>query len=1056
MTVTEKYRKLEEYFPDILSGLTEIVQKYKLHQRFKAVSISALEFKKLQKGLELCELKILENWKNQDTDEFKLLCSVYFDIASTKDLSFETIDEIYEAIKIISIGYLGEHSHFVREYINSHREPIEQIKLSDRWNERLLVLSFKAIVNLVTKRNWKDISKAIDYVNQLRNEQDRYENTFLYQIKKEELPYSASELVSLYHFAKVVEILAQYLLEGKIENGSFDVTNKIKYHISKSKEFAAYSGNYILELLYQYFEAFAIKLAKNTIWNTLSGVNHWVTEFHRYITKKENHCIFELLYPQRESILKGELLNPAYKAFVVSLPTSSGKTLIAEYKILQALNQFKEHGGWVAYVVPTRALINQVYLRLKNDFEGINLQVEKASGALEIDGFENYLVENKGNNTCFDILVTTYEKLHLLIRQGLGTTDQRPLTLVIVDEAHNIEEESRGLNLELLLTTIKNDCREVNFVLLTPDIPNAEQIASWLGEDRGKEIHLKFNWWQPNERTIGALILEGRGKNFTVYLKTLNTIKGTYQIGENIPLIKNNTEKKKSEINSKLKLSKFTASHLLKPGSPIIILAAGIDETYQIADYLCEKKNIPFQPDNDVKLLQKFVSQELGVEFPLVKYLEKGIAIHNSALPDEIRFLIEQLMVEGKLLALVSTTTIAQGINFPVSAVILGAYNYPFKGPMPTRDFWNLAGRVGRIGQQAMGWIGIASPNNEALQKITNYVKEASRDLLSQLESAINVAFENQNEDFSRWLFLDERWSQLLQYISHLRLQVQDLETFINTLEEKIHATLGYQQINDDIKRKFLLSKLKEYARNLSLEDAKRSDSTGFSTISIRQMISKLSKQNITPSDWEKQKLFSESNQTMQKLVGIMLETYEIRKSLEEIKVRENVLDKRSISKLIINWVNGLSISEIANKIFNAKDRDSIEKTSKAIYKVILNAGCWGISALQKMPTSGIDWNFLSEIEKKKILNIPAYIYYGVNSDEAVLMRKVNVPRSIANQLGEFYKHEMRENIYSVSTKEVNDWIENLPAHKWENSLPSNSWLSAEEYKNIWKKLNQI
>jgi hypothetical protein len=240
--------------------------------------------------------------------------------------------------------------------------------------------------------------------------------------------------------------------------------------------------------------------------------------------------------------------------------------------------------------------VNQTYIRLEQDLAKIGLQIEKASGVAEIDGFEAYLVENSADLTDFDVLVTTYEKLNLLIRQGLGTTERRPLVLTVVDEAHNIEEKQRGLNLELLLATIYNDCREANFLLLTPDIPNAKQIAEWLGGERGTTINIQFDWWQPNERVVGALGTQGRGKSFDVFIQTLNTAKGTYQIGENIPLIKvENCEINLSQINqSKVKLARFVGSEILDVNSPIIILAAGVDETYSIADYLTQKCSVNF------------------------------------------------------------------------------------------------------------------------------------------------------------------------------------------------------------------------------------------------------------------------------------------------------------------------------------------------------------------------------------------------------------------------------------------------------------------------------
>jgi len=1060
MSAIDKYKILEDFYPDLLPGISSIIQKGKLSNRFSLLQLSENEKFKIAKAKELCELKIIELWNNQDDEKFKLLCSVYFDVSSLLNFNIRTEEDIYEIIKLISLGYLGEHSHFVKAYLVQQIQKIEYLEIPDKWNSRLLLKIFRVIVQLVIKKSWNDISQAIDLINQLRQEQKEFEDKYLKQLGAESQPYGSAELVSLYHFARTVEILGQYLLEGKTQDNNYDVENKVKYHLGIAKEFANASGNMLLELLYQYVEAFSIKLIRNTIWYTLTGINHWVSEFNKFITKRENQPVYELLYPQKEAILKGQLLNPSYRSIVISLPTSSGKTLIAEYKILQALNEFKERGGWVAYIVPTKALVNQIYVRLNQDLSKIGLKIEKASGVAEIDGFEAYLVENKGDNTDFDILVTTYEKLNLLIRQGLGTTEKRPLVLTIVDEAHNIEEKQRGIALELLLATIKNDCREANFLLLTPDIPNAKQIAEWLGGERGKEINIEFDWWQPNERVVGALQIDGRGKEFDIYLQTLNTIKGTYQISEKIPLISSgnieNLKENKSQLSaSKLKLVKFVSRNILDIKNPIIILADRIKDTYTIADYLFENCHQDFEVNEDIQLLKKFIQTEVGEDFPLIKYLDKRIAIHSSAIPDEIRQLIELLMVEGKLQALVATTTVAQGINFPVSAVIMGSYNYPFLGPMPTRDFWNLAGRVGRIGQQSMGWVGIACKSENDTREVAQYVQQASKDLLSKLEEAIDVAMQNENEDISRWLYLDERWSSILQYISHLRCQINDLNEFINHLEEKLHATLGFRQINEN-KRRFLISKLREYVNNISLEDAQRSDSTGFSTVSIRQIISKLSTSNISPNDWKKKQLFSEQNETIQKLVGIMLNTNEIRKSLEEIKIGKRVLDQRSISKLLVNWVNGKNISQIAKSIFPEQEdkKKAIELTTKWIYKTITNMASWGIAAIQKMPTSGIDWNYLSEIEKKKMMNIPAYILYGVNTDEGVLMRKANVPRSIANNLGNIYKQQLGDEIYNVKTSQVIEWLNSQKIEVWKKALPANSKLSGEEYVEIWKKLN--
>ncbi|MCK0114923.1 DEAD/DEAH box helicase [Gelidibacter sp. F63206] len=1056
MSIQTKYHILEQAYPDMLAGIGMLIQKGKLSRRFTSLQLDEVEIQELIKAKELCELRIIELWELRNTEqtsnEFKALCSTYFDIASQLPAIVESEYFVYETFKLIAFGYLGEHWHFVKQYLKGLEEQIRNIELVDNWNNRILIVSFKAIVQLVKKENWRDVSEAIGLINQLRIEQQQFEANFLNQVNEESRPYGAAELVSLYHFAKSIDILGQYLLEGR----PLEPEDQLRYHLQISGEYAQKSGNISLSLMYQFFEAFAVKMVRNTIWHNTRGINNWVTHFNRYVSRQEKGLV-ELLYPQKESILEGQLLNPAHRAIVVNLPTSSGKTLIAEYRILQALNQFRNQGGWVAYVVPTKALVNQIYNQLKRDLGNIGLSVEKASGAIELDGFEQHLIEENGNQTTFDVLVTTYEKMNLLVRQGLGTTDERSLVLTVVDEAHNIEEKQRGLNLEFLLSTIKNDCQEANFLLMTPDISNSDEIVNWLAPDRGQVINLELDWWQPNERVIGAIQIEGQKREYDYVLRTLHTDKGTYEVGEAVPLFPGTTDETASQARaSKVKIAKTVGANCLNPASPIIVLASDPNETYSIAETLFEKSDDNFGYDDDVDLLIKLVQSELGNDFPLARFLSRRIAVHSSALPDEIRFLVEDLMSSEKLQALVATTTIAQGINFPVSAVIMGAYNYPYVGPMPVRDFWNLAGRVGRAGQDSMGWVGVCVRNDSDLVNVTRYVNTVSEDLLSQLVSIIDTALERPDVDFERWLYFDERWSSLLQFISHLRKQTEAQDLFIAQLEQKLQGTFGYRQLPPE-KKAFLRNQIRRYAESISVTDAERSDKTGFSTVSVNQMMYRLRGAGLVNSDWNKNQLFSEQNQSMQKLVGIMLNTYEIRKSIETLGTSERPLDQSSIARLIIDWVNGQSVSRIAGRFYPNEDlNNAIQKTTQALYKVVAQSATWGLAALQSMPTSGVDWDNLSEIDKKRMANLPAYLHYGVNTDEGVLMRKNNIPRSIANRLGQLYDAAVNGEIFSQPTDSVNNWLRNQERETWESVRPAGTRLSGEEYKRVWEKLNGI
>ncbi|KQK26213.1 hypothetical protein AR438_11615 [Chryseobacterium aquaticum] len=108
------------------------------------------------------------------------------------------------------------------------------------------------------------------------------------------------------------------------------------------------------------------------------------------------------------------------------------------------------------------------------------------------------------------------------------------------------------------------------------------------------------------------------------------------------------------------------------------------------------------------------------------------------------------------------------------------------------------------------------------------------------------------------------------------------------------------------------------------------------------------------------------------------------------------------------------------------------------------------------MPTSGIDWETMSEIDKKKMANQPAYLHYGVNPDEGVLMRKNNVPTILAKNMGELYQASIEGSIFTQSSDSVTNCLSIQPIDIWNRAKPQGSPLSGEDYKKVWKKLNGL
>lgn len=99
----------------------------------------------------------------------------------------------------------------------------------------------------------------------------------------------------------------------------------------------------------------------------------------------------ELRPPQWAAQLERGLLDQAKAAVVGDPPTSSGKTLLAQFQMLQALNQFDAARGWVAGVAPARALLARVARGLRRDFDAIKVGDKQLTAAVDGAALEDEL-----------------------------------------------------------------------------------------------------------------------------------------------------------------------------------------------------------------------------------------------------------------------------------------------------------------------------------------------------------------------------------------------------------------------------------------------------------------------------------------------------------------------------------------------------------------------------------------------------------------------------------------------------------------------------------------
>ncbi len=387
----------------------------------------------------------------------------------------------------------------------------------------------------------------------------------------------------------------------------------------------------------------------------------------------------ELLPIQERAVLEGAL--SANGRVVVISPTGSGKTFVGE----MAAARVASEDGKVFYVVPLRALAEEKYEELSARYARAGIKVVISSR----DHREFDADIERGN---FQIAIVVVEKLLSLI---VGSPQiLNSVGLVVVDELHLVGDPSRGPDLELLLTMVKNAKSKPRIIGLSAVIGNGKPLADWLGAT------LVFDKHRPVELRKGVLC---RG-TFT-YREHNSGAQGTETF------VDPDTEEAHELV---LSAAEFLASR----GEQVLVFLGDKKRTVGYAATLANRLRLPSVDEaiEELRELEETQSQE-----QLLHALSSSVAFHNADLSPELRRLVEHYVRLGKIKVVFSTSTLAMGMNLPVKNVIIDLER---RGFMPEYGRWGLiavskstyenesgrAGRPGLSGGVARSILVTASP----------------------------------------------------------------------------------------------------------------------------------------------------------------------------------------------------------------------------------------------------------------------------------------------------------------------------------------------------------
>uniref|UniRef100_UPI004055B795 DEAD/DEAH box helicase n=1 Tax=Candidatus Electrothrix sp. TaxID=2170559 RepID=UPI004055B795 len=370
---------------------------------------------------------------------------------------------------------------------------------------------------------------------------------------------------------------------------------------------------------------------------------------------------------QLSAINDGKILEGQH--IVVSAPTSSGKTMIGELASLKCVLEGKK----ALFLLPLKALVSDKVRQFTETYSSLGVKTIEATG--ESDNISPLL---KGQ---YDICLLTYEKFLAVILGNPYILEQ--VGTIVVDEVQMIADNSRGANLEFLLTLLRMRRRE-------GVEPQLIALSAVIGDTNGLEGWLDANLLRREERPIplNEGIVSSTG-DFRYLKSDTNEEKAVRQ------LITPISTGKRSSQDIVIPLVR----KIIKDGGQVIVFREKTGETWGCANYLANHIVLP----PATQALSKLPSGDpSSASNRLKECLQRGTAFHNSHLDREEKLAIEESFRDGELKVIAATTTLAMGVNTPASDVIVVGLNHP-NGPYSIAEYKNITGRAGRLGYRDRG-----------------------------------------------------------------------------------------------------------------------------------------------------------------------------------------------------------------------------------------------------------------------------------------------------------------------------------------------------------------
>ncbi|XP_047425627.1 helicase POLQ-like [Mugil cephalus] len=362
---------------------------------------------------------------------------------------------------------------------------------------------------------------------------------------------------------------------------------------------------------------------------------------------------------------------------IYSLPTSGGKTLVAEILILRELLCRKKD---CLFILPYVSLVQEKVRGLSGFGLELDFLVEEYAGSKG-----RFPPVKRRTKRC--LYIATIEKAHSLVNALIEAGRLDSLGLVVVDELHMLGDGSRGAVIEMTLVKVQYVSKTTQIIGMSATLGNIKDLQTFLNAENYTNDFRPVELKEFVKLNDSIYEVDPKEENCFRFSRVLNF--------------------------------KYSSTMLRTDPDHIVALVTEVIPSHSCLVFCPTKKNC----ENVAVMICSFLKEEFlrhheAEKRLLLKELKEagngsvcpvlrrtvplGLAYHHSGLTSEERRLVEEAYSSGVLCLLTCTSTLAAGINLPARRVILRS-PYVASDFLKRTQYKQMIGRAGRAGIDSVG-----------------------------------------------------------------------------------------------------------------------------------------------------------------------------------------------------------------------------------------------------------------------------------------------------------------------------------------------------------------